>query len=544
MTTNATQTDPPKPIGALDRVYRAVHRRLPRRLDVDPAAEPTLVWGADEASDRVVRLLRELGRPPLGLVDPQASVGTVSLRDGVSVWSPRQAARAMRATRADPSERVVWIAGPERNPAAPAQTAAALEARIDQAQAASPLRHVPLRYAAGLDAATPFQPGRLLINGFPGSGNMLLQRVLEPLRAMADTPSLPDAEHLLGQFAWEACDAVTAPIDVAVQDHTSAMAPSSLAITTHYGSRYHAFGHASPGAEAPDAPGAAIDAMVFGLTIPTSLWSPTHSTHEPLTPAVFDYYQQRGYRIALIVRHPLDVIVSNAGKLTTGPDGRDPLCLLDTPGWLESMLAPLTAYYRQYADVRDRVALFRYEQALQCPGVFIRQAGELLGVEVSDATAERIWSEIDGKPFSHAEQGHYWRPSIGKHAEFMQARHIDAIRRSGLPQVAETLGYPFDFEAIARDTDPAGRVRRYASAARFALDDARYRGVMGKPLVLSHPDVLRREDDRYALTCTRPEAFDALVRVLDGPPLARWRRLLPDPPGVQPAVHRLLANPE
>ncbi|MEM7680336.1 MAG: hypothetical protein AAF288_00105 [Planctomycetota bacterium] len=517
-----------------DRLRRAVQRRVPARARPTDRVHPALVWGADPASDRVVRCLAGLGLRPLGLVDPHAPRDAQTLRGGLPVWSPEAAAEQLKPGQTHAGAAIL-LNGPESGVAKPGQ--ASFDERLDALQQSEALNAIPRRHAACLDTLRPFESKRLLINGFPGSGNMLLQRTFDLIRPLAPAVAMPEWEQLLGQFAWEAGQQLAEPIDQATADRYPRARRKTLAIATAYGSRYHFF---DEDPDRVDKQSERRQALLFGLPVPSALWGTTQSTHEPLTPGVLDYYQHRGFRTALIVRHPLDALVSNAAKLTNGPSGRDPLSLLDHPGWLESMLGPLTAYFRHYAGLLERVTLFRYEEAMQCPAEFVRRAAQMMDFDPTDDQVNRLWAEIDGKPVSHLGQGHFWRPGAGKYAEFMQERHIQAIRASGLTEAAEALGYPIDFDAIANNTQPADHTPRNLAGVRYSLADHRYRGVMGKPIVFPHPEIAHREHGPFHFSCNDPHAFGTISAALDGQPLARLCRLFPDPPGVGTHVCTLL----
>ncbi|MEM6750176.1 MAG: hypothetical protein AAGA57_03425 [Planctomycetota bacterium] len=508
------------------RVKLAVRRRVPARVAPDAQTAPVLVWGADACSDRVVRCLNHTGRKPVALIDPGLADHATASRGGLPILPPQRAADRLAKLPHDDADKHLLINGPEAGADKPFQ---AIYDRVRACQAQPPLGRFPLRYASTLDQGEPFTSERIFINGFPGSGNMLLQRAFELIRELAPEPPMPEREQLLGQFAWEYSKAVAAHLDAPTVERFPQARRKTLAIASQYGSRYHFFDKET---ERTDRLAERCQALMFGLPIPTALWGATHSTHEPLTPPVLDYFQHRGFRTALIVRHPLDVLISNAAKLTAGPQGRDPLALLDHPGWLESMLRPLTAYFRHYADLRHRVTLFRYEEALQCPAVFVRRAAEMMGLELDDDRVDNLWAKIDGKPVSKLGKGHFWRPGAGKYAEFMQARHIDALRASGLVDAAHALDYPIDFEAIANDTQPTDREPRDLSGPRYSLADHRYHGVMGKPVVFPHPDIHHREDARFEIGCNDPDMFAALCHQLDDPALQAVFDLLPDPPGL------------
>ena len=345
---------------------------------------------------------------------------------------------------------------------------------------------------------------RYLITGFPGSGNMAFQNALDRIvrsRSFAPDTRGPDALHdtMVRNALWywqSLSGTVLGWLDDAGRT-------SELSGPTHvrYGNFFVHLGSGAP-------------VVLSGLPQRSYVWAnPWTSTHEPLTTEMLDFFDQQSFRVIHILRHPLDVLVSNAAKISVEAGRRAPLALISDPSWLRPALSRLVQYLRlALAQQHRAVVTVRYEDLLAHPARCIADLSGALGSRLPTAECESIWKEIDGRTLS-GDVGHFWDPRAGKWREHIPSRCREAIEQSGIVELAERLGYIIDLEALDDLRDAGAELDPYL----LAVADARWQPPIGKPPAYRHAD-LRNERLESGVRLIAPAScFDRCSAGLGGP---------------------------
>lgn len=330
-----------------------------------------------------------------------------------------------------------------------------------------------------------------MFTGFPSSGNMIFQRclgdVLDANTATAGSAAVRNRlEGLLGHYAVSHWHTFSDLIRSHFQDdglYSVAGAPCGFGL----GSIYM---NVDPRESSEERFG---DICVSGFPMWHHAWAnPYHASHEPLTPGGAAAYKLRNVSCIQIVRHPLDVLVSIAGKLTivsqseeiTAEEARNQavVSMMNRDAWVHSMINALEKYYCAIAAARDQFECLRYEDLLSEPVSTIQNMGRMFGCDVTEASARDIWQRWSDKPA--AGEGHRWDPRAEKWKEFVPARFCDRLMGSKLEAAAEAFGYHFsreDFGGPSRESDKVALNDRI-----IAVEEGRYSVLLGKEIVLSN----------------------------------------------------------
>lgn len=350
---------------------------------------------------------------------------------------------------------------------------------------------------------------RYAIIGFPGSGNMILQHICSRLMPPPPAPiwAADPLSAAVSQFAlcyWYSLgNYLASQFDDVGRWHDVA-APSHL----RYGAIYIALrNQISP-------------AVIAGLPQRSYIWSnPWHTSHEPLTDKALSFFSEQNIRVLQIVRHPLDLIVSNAAKITAAAGDRAPQLLLQVDTWMEGMLQTIEAYYAAMVKHRQAkgVTFLQYADLLADPIVTIRRVADFLDVDVNDQESEVIWSDLKGSRLSG--EGHFWDPRSGKWREFIPLRFAERIIGSPLHEYAKSFGFDFsekDFIGSRAD------VQSYAADLfNIAWQDARWESSTGKQPAISHPDVYRAHDQELGLLMVCGKNYAPVMENLRMSPVLR-----------------------
>ncbi len=320
--------------------------------------------------------------------------------------------------------------------------------------------------------------GRAVLGGFPGSGNTTARHVVGRLLARREVP-LQAREELVANLASD------------YHFHTLLPAIDGL---FDLGGRYASLASAVGGdrirVEMQLAGGRL--AMVCKLRSRTFLYERVHPTHEFLTPATVERFRGLNLTALAIVRHPLDVLVSNAARLCRPPDRA-----LAHGSWFRHMAAIVKQYYTHLLEQQDRgVAVVRYERLLEAPAETVQQIGRALGLDVGRADAEALWDEAGFKPIERdvvgSSLGHVWRPGAGRWREVLRARHMGVLTELGYGPFLRELGYDTRLEAAddgATFADTTTFDRREQQAAAYL--DFGFHVLYDKPLDFRHDGFTR-----------------------------------------------------
>lgn len=153
------------------------------------------------------------------------------------------------------------------------------------------------------------------------------------------------------------------------------------------------------------------------------------------------FLERMSYRPFIVVRHPLDVIVSCAAKTV-----RPPQLLIDKDEWFDRTASSLVEALSHTARNRERVHLIRYEELISEPQKVIRDIAQALDVDVDDSEIEAMWDKYGFKSVTPAGDVHLWRPGSGKFREYMRKEHWRKLAGLGMPEAAKALGYDFSEE--------------------------------------------------------------------------------------------------
>jgi hypothetical protein len=380
-------------------------------------------------------------------------------------------------------------------------------------------------HPAALAGLHPFRARTFMFTGFPSSGNMIFQRCLNEV--LAENPGIAHVqrsplERLLSQYAlshWQTLSEIVA----------THFDESGLYV--HMGSPCgFGLGGDFLELESPEPAmagffGRAGDVIVGGVRMWHHAWaSPYHASHEPITLGAAKAYRTRNVDCVQIVRHPLDVLVSIAGKLTyhsrsdalSEKDARAAAVtgLMNCDVWVHSMIDALERYYVAVVAAKDHIHLLAYENLLSEPVLTIQRMATMFGGSVSADAAGRIWRKWADEPA--AGGGHRWEPGAGKWKRFLPARFANRLIGSKLEAAAATLGYTFERDGFQ---GPDGINENVMLNDRLiALEEGRYNLLVGKDVVLLHDGAHRGINPETGMFISGPlHAQGAIERVLHSP---------------------------
>lgn len=287
--------------------------------------------------------------------------------------------------------------------------------------------HIVRHPAAMADVMRMDYSGRFVACGFPGSGNGIVQAMLEAIQSINPNPPAHEgAIALAAAYAagyWQLVDAELGKFD------------SILGAASHPAATYRE-STASVSWDVSDD----NRSTLLGLPMRNHLWEVIHKTHEPFG-SKLRAMVCGGANCVLTVRNPLDTLVSIANKMAGG--GVD---LLGTD-WLYRLVAcGLTNYYKSFLPAIDNkeIQVVTYEE---CQGSFERVAQLLaskFGFELADQEICNLKERLLNKLLFvfQGDSRHLWRPDqTEKWRSYLENRHFEIAEQEGLYEILEEFGY-------------------------------------------------------------------------------------------------------
>lgn len=313
----------------------------------------------------------------------------------------------------------------------------------------------------------------LWCGGFPGSGNVFVQGIIE--RFVNHRP------YSLGQTEQLLCDAAISHYRAVMQHLEERLNPLGRRFTLPYpnhfgtiGVRYDFFDPAQSSDEQ------SLD--IFDLPERSFLWSRIHATHERPDRGLLARLSKYSMDAFVVVRDPLDTIVSCASKYAyEGIDPRTPAPLLWNFEWFSTFVNAIGQYLVEVVSNRDSIRLIRYEDLYSDFEGQVAQIGRWLGFR---KTPPEVKAEIEGiRGQALAARGHFWKPGTGKWREYLSSRHLEIFCESEAFPAAKALGYPCQLETNDNYLKLADN--QYATDAnRLGVEELRYCIVASKRRVL------------------------------------------------------------
>lgn len=270
-------------------------------------------------------------------------------------------------------------------------------------------------------------PGRYAMFGFPGSGNVLTQNLVDALYDRHQQP-YPTAWALRAPLTEYHFHSVAARI-------RALLAPLN---TTHLDFASQEFGTMLVDLEC----GPERAAVVFHVPNHRYLGLRRFATHSRPTADAVDYFTGCGGACVAIVRHPLETLLSQANKIA-----RPPTVAFDGPQFLDRAADQLADWTAHLLANRDRLIVVRYEDMAARRIDELRRAADRLGMPVTDAEAGELFDRFLNRNLPSSVPTHFFRGGSDKwRAEFRPAD----LRRAMARLPAETFtafGYEVPTEA-------------------------------------------------------------------------------------------------
>lgn len=288
---------------------------------------------------------------------------------------------------------------------------------------------------------------RVVVCGFPGSGNGIVQTTVEHLLPMRQALPLHAETHSMSAFVANYMGLIGSLLSE-FSGKVGGKGPSMATWRENVVSATWLIGDDR--------------AHLYGIPSRNYLVETVHKTHEPLEFKVSRMMRQ-GAKGILILRHPLDIVVSIAKKLSYVG-----VMLLEEENLFRILVRGIANYYHsgfKFA-MEHGMLVVRYEQCIGDYEAFVDRAGQYLGCAINEEFVADLKLRLLGRPVSGA--GHLWSPSAGKHRQYLPSQYVDIAREEGLEKICALLDY--DFTQRGGENHSVVQLQRYPLAVGMGAD--------------------------------------------------------------------------
>ena len=408
-------------------------------LAVEPVTKPDFppprdrrigVVGLGYYTDTVVRLCAELGLPVGFIVDdlegaigdPYGAARHLTRRD-IPLLSTAEFADQSRAADGE----LLLVAGRIDCDAAVALDDDPFRQVTDWVARAAPGQEPLLHPVALLARSTPVQcPDRYAVFGFPGSGNVLTQNLVEALYARRPAEVVP---------AWQ----VRANLSEQYFYSFAARARALLAPLSPTRIEYvpHDFGTMMVSVERGDRA-----AVAFYVPTHRHLGKQAYPTHSLPTTQAVDFFASVNAPCVAVVRHPLETLLSQSNKID-----RPSRAVLDGPLFLDRSAAQLAKWTDHLLTNRARACVVRYEDLAGRRLDELQRMAGFLGFPLTDDEAGQLYDQFLNRNLTAATSKHYYRGGSDKWRSEFTADHLRRAMRHLPAEAFTAFGYDVPTEA-------------------------------------------------------------------------------------------------
>jgi len=270
-------------------------------------------------------------------------------------------------------------------------------------------------------------PVRYAVFGFPGSGNMLAQNLIEGLYARRVEP-VPPAFTMRAGLS----EAFFHTIVSHLRARLASLLPTNVRFVPHdFGTMLVAVtcGESRAG-------------VAFHVPSSRHLGLHRFPTHSRPTTAAADYFASADAPCVAVVRHPLEALLSQANKIA-----RPVRAVFDGPHFLDNTASSFTDWHSHLLANRDRVCTVRYEDLHGRRIDELRRLAEWVGRPVSDAEAEALYDRYLNRNLPALVPTHFYRGGNDKWRTEFEPRDLQRVLARMPVEMFTAFGYDVPTEA-------------------------------------------------------------------------------------------------
>ncbi len=348
---------------------------------------------------------------------------------------------------------------------------------------------------------------KVLITGFPGSGNILLRTIIDKLIEKIRIQNSMK-ESFFEKLAKEHHKKLTGYIDNFFYFNgvwLSSYHPQNINYETYHACKKKGY------------------IEICNLKSKKYLLEKTPLTHERITNSFIDFTKRINSIFISAVRNPLDVIVSNAFKLDNAIVSMENkkgfnksqskfrelfgLSRINNLEWFENFSILVKEYYEELLVKQKKINMVKYETLISEPERTIKKIAGILEGDYKEEDIRKLWNQVG---FKHLipDKTHFFRPGVGKWKQYFTKQHTAILESLKYNKLLKELDYEDEIksdrnisqcdEAIAEDID-----------LYLALHEHAYHILYNKSLIFTHKDLLYLKNSDLKILTNNTDFFNA-----------------------------------
>ena len=337
-------------------------------------------------------------------------------------------------------------------------------------------------HAASLTSKLDQKINSWIVTGYPGSGNILVQNICNDLIAQSNNISSHSEairnqninairrSYIVSVIAYAMRSLQKHQFsNIGVQRTNYASTHVFMGIKGYGGPQYFNFSNIEVDLE---------DGLVIG-------------SHEKVTPEAVEHYTKRGIKIINVIRHPLDTVVSCAGKMSRSHDQKTgtpkpfPRLLIDDREWLQNITTSISEYLSSALKHRQDVAIFNYNQYMKERHHYLIQFAKTLNISISLNQAKDIDQKYFSKPLDERKPGHYYKPGNGKWISHFSTSTTQILDELTSEDYLQAFNFSIDSQKLSRKKEQSFLERSdlpQSFSNQISTHECRYHFQTGKGL--------------------------------------------------------------
>lgn len=261
--------------------------------------------------------------------------------------------------------------------------------------------------------------------------------------------------------------------------------------------------------------------MINNIPIYQHLWEDHFVGQHGLNDkSFFSKFENIFYKQVCILRHPLDIIVSNAGKIMMEITGErtNVVNLVNHKNYLLPMIDALINYLEILIKNRKDYFFFSYEDLLINPNNAISKISNHLKIKLTNNEINKIQLQLLGKNLvndyesTSRIQKHFWNMEFNKYKKYIYNDNLKYIKKSKLNKLCNNFGYSIELNNIDQKMNDNLYLNKYQYD--FAIKEYEYYLNANKNIAIKDKDVFFTLSDNNPEFCTNikyVESFNSLM---------------------------------
>lgn len=261
--------------------------------------------------------------------------------------------------------------------------------------------------------------------------------------------------------------------------------------------------------------------MINNIPIYQHLWEDHFVGQHGLNDkSFFSKFENIFYKQVYILRHPLDIITSNAGKIMMEITGErtNIVNLVNHKNYLLPMIDALINYLEILIKNRKDYIFLSYEDLIINPKKTISKVSNHLKMKLTNNEINKIQFKLLGKnlvddqEFTSRNKKHFWNMEFNKYKKYIFNDNLNYIKKTRLNKLCDYFGYSIELKNNDQKMNDNFHLNKYQYD--FAINEYKYYLNVNKKIEIKDKDVFFTLSDNNPEFCTNikyAESFNSLM---------------------------------